>query len=327
MPDRSNDYQLPSWPPTKIDRSLWNAVMADLAARLTAREALEATFEVLQEQGVQAALDYIQVSVAPQLSALQQAIHNAQAVIDDILAGTAPNAAKLGGQLPAYYAKAADVGNLFQLVESKADADDVTAMIQQRIAALVDSSPATLDTLKELAAALGNDANFATTMANALATKALRSTKILSEGLVTGSGDLSANITLKVTPSTNEQALAGTDDTTAMTPLRTKEAIAAKVPLQFGNGQTYKRPNPLPVATTIRQNTSGRAIWINGVIGFSGNQSWFRVGNDGTTWIDYATGFNQQGGGGNYAVNVIIPNGGWYYCTSGSWGGYYTELS
>lgn len=106
MPDQSNGYQLPSWPPTKIDRALWNGVMANLDARLKAREALEATFEILQEQGVQAALDYIQVSVAPQLSALQQSIANAQAVIDDILAGTAPNAAKLGGQLPSYYAKA-----------------------------------------------------------------------------------------------------------------------------------------------------------------------------------------------------------------------------
>ncbi|XXF10912.1 hypothetical protein J3Q00_11425 [Pseudomonas sp. D2-3] len=39
------------------------------------------------------------------------------------------------------------------------------------VAALVDSSPAALDTLKELAAALGNDPNFATTMTNALAQK------------------------------------------------------------------------------------------------------------------------------------------------------------
>lgn len=41
-----------------------------------------------------------------------------------------------------------------------------------RIAALVNSSPAALDTLSELSAALGNDANFATTITNALAAKA-----------------------------------------------------------------------------------------------------------------------------------------------------------
>ncbi len=39
------------------------------------------------------------------------------------------------------------------------------------LAALVGSSPAALDTLNELAAALGNDPNFATTMTNALAGK------------------------------------------------------------------------------------------------------------------------------------------------------------
>lgn len=47
-----------------------------------------------------------------------------------------------------------------------------TAFVQAAVAALVDSSPAALDTLNELAAALGNDPNFATTMTNALATKA-----------------------------------------------------------------------------------------------------------------------------------------------------------
>ncbi len=46
-----------------------------------------------------------------------------------------------------------------------------TAFVQAAIAALVDSSPGALDTLNELAAALGNDPNFATTMTNALAEK------------------------------------------------------------------------------------------------------------------------------------------------------------
>ncbi|MEJ5109472.1 phage tail protein, partial [Enterobacter ludwigii] len=46
-----------------------------------------------------------------------------------------------------------------------------TAFVKAAIAGLVGSSPAALDTLNELAAALGNDANFATTMTNALAGK------------------------------------------------------------------------------------------------------------------------------------------------------------
>lgn len=46
-----------------------------------------------------------------------------------------------------------------------------TAFVQIAIATLVDSSPGALDTLNELAKALGNDPNFATTMTNALAGK------------------------------------------------------------------------------------------------------------------------------------------------------------
>ncbi|HBZ8834162.1 TPA: phage tail protein [Citrobacter farmeri] len=46
-----------------------------------------------------------------------------------------------------------------------------TAFVQAAIAALVGSSPEALDTLNELAAALGNDSNFATTVTNSLAGK------------------------------------------------------------------------------------------------------------------------------------------------------------
>lgn len=45
------------------------------------------------------------------------------------------------------------------------------SIIANAVSALVNSSPATLDTLNELAAALGNDPNFATSMATALGNK------------------------------------------------------------------------------------------------------------------------------------------------------------
>lgn len=46
-----------------------------------------------------------------------------------------------------------------------------TAHVHAVVAALVDSAPGTLDTLNELAAALGDDPNFATTITNAIAAK------------------------------------------------------------------------------------------------------------------------------------------------------------
>jgi len=46
-----------------------------------------------------------------------------------------------------------------------------TAFVSTAVSNLVDSAPGTLDTLNELAAALGDDANFSTTVTNSIATK------------------------------------------------------------------------------------------------------------------------------------------------------------
>ncbi|MCU7281709.1 hypothetical protein OC926_17810 [Pseudomonas peradeniyensis] len=56
---------------------------------------------------------------------------------------------------------------------TKSQADEAAnSLVQAAVNRLVDSAPGALDTLKELAAALGNDPNFATTVLNALAAKA-----------------------------------------------------------------------------------------------------------------------------------------------------------
>lgn len=60
------------------------------------------------------------------------------------------------------------VSGLQAALDSKATPADVTAAVS----GLVNSAPAALDTLNELAAALGNDANFASTVTTALAAKA-----------------------------------------------------------------------------------------------------------------------------------------------------------
>lgn len=66
-----------------------------------------------------------------------------------------------------------------------------TAYVRAAISALVGSSPEALDTLNELAAALGNDPNFATTMTNALAGKQpLDATLTALADLATGANKL-----------------------------------------------------------------------------------------------------------------------------------------
>lgn len=73
--------------------------------------------------------------------------------------------------------------------------------VDTSLSALVNSAPGTLDTLNELAAALDNDPNFATTVATSISTKlplaggvmsgaiAMGTSKITGLGLATVSGD------------------------------------------------------------------------------------------------------------------------------------------
>ncbi len=67
-----------------------------------------------------------------------------------------------------------------------------TAFVQAAIAALVNSSPASLNQLNELAAALGNDPNFATTVLNALAGKVATDSAATLDSLSIGSSTLGA---------------------------------------------------------------------------------------------------------------------------------------
>ncbi len=159
-----NNYHVA--PTDELTAALWNAVLASVAGRLAAREALEASFEGLIAGGTQAALDLIQENVAPQIEVAQQTLTDLQAQLDAFIGeGNAPNALKLGDQLPAYYLALANATGM--LAYNKVTGID--AAIGTAVAALVNSSPAALDTLKELSDAIGGDASFATTMTAALA--------------------------------------------------------------------------------------------------------------------------------------------------------------
>ena len=85
------------------------------------------------------------------------------------------------------------------------DADtsaQVTTKINNAVAALVDSSPATLDTLNELAAALGDDPNFATTITNSIATKVTKNANIVAGTGTKVTYDVKGLVTSSTTPTT-----------------------------------------------------------------------------------------------------------------------------
>jgi len=62
--------------------------------------------------------------------------------------------------------------------------------------AVVNAAPGSLDTLNELAAALGDDANFSTTITDSIATKAAHARTITAGNGLSGGGDLSADRTI-----------------------------------------------------------------------------------------------------------------------------------
>jgi hypothetical protein len=97
---------------------------------------------------------------------------------------------QLGGQLDALTNKIVNLGT------PTANADAATkSYVDTEVANVVNSAPAALDTLNELAAALGDDANFSTTVTNSIATK-----------LPLAGGTLTGQLTLVGTPTDTNHA-------------------------------------------------------------------------------------------------------------------------
>jgi hypothetical protein len=112
------------------------------------------------------------------------------AVTADSLADTTITAAKLHTTLDL-------TGKTVTVATASAGDNDTTvastAFVSTAIANLADSAPSTLDTLNELAAALGDDANFSTTVTNSIATKLP-----LAGGTMTGNIAHASDFTLDV---------------------------------------------------------------------------------------------------------------------------------
>lgn len=84
---------------------------------------------------------------------------------------------------------------------------------------------------------------------------ASKATSINTGGLATGGGTLAADRTITVTAATQVQAEAGTDTTTAMTPLRTAQAIAALAPSGMPGGVILDNPAAAGGATALVVST------------------------------------------------------------------------
>ncbi|QGH75894.1 hypothetical protein SEA_AXYM_27 [Gordonia phage Axym] len=89
---------------------------------------------------------------------------------------------------------------------------ELNAAISAALDQVIDGSPGALDTLNELAAALGDDPNFAATVTAQIATKADKLRQIIAGSGLTGGGTLEADRTLAVDFGTGtNQAVRGDD--------------------------------------------------------------------------------------------------------------------
>ena len=82
--------------------------------------------------------------------------------------------------------------------------------VDTAVANIVDSAPAALDTLNELAAALGDDASFSTTVATNIGQKLGATASVTLTGDVTGSASFSANA-VSISTTYNNDVVLGTD--------------------------------------------------------------------------------------------------------------------
>ncbi|HAX3082452.1 TPA: phage tail protein [Escherichia coli] len=163
------------------------------------------------------------------------------------------------------------------------------AFVRKLLAALVDSSPEALDTLNELAAALGNDPEFATTITNALADK-----QPLNDVLTAVSQITPEENTLPYFSAEGRILLAQlSEKARALLALDTPEAMRTELEL--------KAAATMEPQSDIRDRTPGR-LALSGMYGFgqaftSADAQAFNGQTDFAEWLKEAT-------PGRYAVSI-----------------------
>ncbi|EEY5396475.1 phage tail protein [Escherichia coli] len=171
-----------------------------------------------------------------------------------------------------------------------------TAYVRAAISALVGSSPEALDTLNELAAALGNDPNFATTMTNALAGKQpLDATLTALAALATGAN--------KLPYFTGKDTVAQTDLTSVGRDILAKTSVLAVIQY-LGLRELGTSGEKIPLLSTA--NTwSARQTFNGGITGaLTGNA-------DTATKLKTARNINgvRFDGSGDININTLVSRG------------------
>ena len=178
-----------------------------------------------------------------------------------------------------------------------------TAFVTTAVSNLVDAAPGALDTLGELAAALGDDANFSTTITNSIATKLPLAGGTLTGGLIGTTASFSRLITGENPSSVQLDLRRGSSGTNGNTSISfTQPAGVGYVGVDLNGAFSYGIAADL-ASSKFKVDRSGNATFAGTVSAsnFSGSSSGTNTGDQ-----TLPTDFVSAAGGGTFVGDVTF---------------------